>query len=270
MALKIYMFTDLEGIAGVDHWDDRQAQGHHQARRHRQTRELFMAEVNAATDGAFAGGAASVVLCQGHGDSVIYELADERLEIITGGGRDAWLPHLDASFDAAFFVGAHAMAATRGATLSHTFNHKTRKRWWLCGQEIGELGAVAAIAGAHGVPLALATGDDKLCREASELVPEIETAQVKTGIGTLCARHHSKEKARETVRMAALRAAERVSKKEIPPFKPAGDPPYTCRVQTCEKLLHVPQERPGEKWLSPYEVEYSSEELLDLMRKVTY
>lgn len=269
MSLKIYMFTDLEGVAGVDHWDDRKSQGHEVVRRYRRMRELFMAEVNAATDGAFAGGATNVVLCQGHADSVIYELADERLEVIMG-GHPTWLPHLDASFDAAFFVGAHAMAATPGATLSHSFNYRSRKRWWLCGQEIGELGALAAIAAGHGVPVVLATGDDKLCREARELIPEIETAQVKIGIDLECARHLSKEKAREEVRMAALRAAERAARKEIPPFKPASGPPYSCRVRTRERQFYLPRERPGQKWLSPYEVEYSSDDLLETMRKVTY
>jgi D-amino peptidase len=269
MTLKIYMFTDLEGVAGVDRWDDRKSQTHHVARRHRQTRELFMHEVNAAADGAFAGGATSVVLAQGHADSVIYEMADERLEIIQGGGG-TWLPGLDAGCGAAFFVGAHAMAATPGATLCHSFNYGSRKRWWLCGREIGELGAFAAIAGGHGVPVVLATGDDKLCAEAGRLIPEVETAQVKIGIDLHCAQHLSKERAREQVRMAALRAAERALRKEIPPFKPASGPPYTCRVNTRIRRFHVPTERPGEKWLSPYEVEYSSDDLLELMRKVTY
>ncbi|MHC4917677.1 MAG: M55 family metallopeptidase [Planctomycetota bacterium] len=269
MGLKVYLYTDLEGIAWVDRWDDRKSQHHMTARRHRQMRELFMGEINAAADGAYAGGATAVVLSQGHADSAIYEMADERLEIIKGGGP-TWLSGLDASFDAAFFVGAHAMAATPGATLCHTFNHGTRKRWWLCDQEIGELGAFAAITGGHGVPVVLATGDDKLCAEASRLIPEVETAQVKTGIDLLCAQHLSKERAREQVRMAALRAAERALRKEIPAFKPASGPPYRCRVRTRIRRFHLPAERPGEKWLSPYEVEYSSDDLLELMRRVTY
>ncbi len=269
MALKIYLYTDLEGVAGVDRWDDRQGQSHQASRRHRQVRELFMGEINAAAEGAFAGGATSVVLCQGHSESVIYELADERLEIIMGGQED-WLTHLDASYDAAFFVGAHAMAATPGATLAHSFSYVSRKRWWLCDQEIGELGAMAAIAGGHGVPLVLATGDDKLCAEASRLIPEVETAQTKVGIELHAARHLSKERAREEVRMAALRAAERALKKEIPPFRPASGPPYKCRVRTRIRRLHLPPEREGEKWLSPYEVEYESDDVLKLMKKVTY
>jgi len=270
MALKVYMFTDLEGVAGVDHWDDRRGQDHMTARRHRQTRELLMGEVNAAAAGAFDGGATSVVLVEGHSESLIYELADERLEVISGGRYPSWLPHLDASFDAAFFVGAHAMAATPEATLAHSFSHADCRRWWLCDQEIGELGAMAAIAGGHGVPLVLATGDDKLCAEAGRLIPEIETAQTKVGIGIEAARHLSRERAREEVRMAALRAAERALRKEIPPFKPSSGPPYTCRVRTRVRRFHLPRRREGESWLNPYEVEYRSEDILELMKKVTY
>ena len=268
--MKIYLYTDLEGIAGVDRWDDRKSDRPSVVRRQREMYELLMGEVNAAADGAFAGGATGVVLVEGHKDSVVYELADERLEIVKGGGYAQWIPDMGAEFAAAFYVGSHAMGGTPGATLCHTFCYEDGRRWSLGGRAIGEFGCFAAIAGAHGVPVVLATGDDKLCREASELIPEIETAQVKTGIDLGCARHLSKEKAREAVRMAALRAAERALRREIPPFRPASGPPYTCRVETRLRMFHLPKERPGEKWLSPYEVEYRSDDLLELMRKVTY
>jgi D-amino peptidase len=269
VSLKIYLFTDLEGVAGVDRWDARDSDRPIDVRRCRETREWFMGEVNAAADGAFAGGATGVVLMQGHADSVVYELADERLEIIKGEGGPTWLPELGADFGAAFFVGAHAFCHTPEATLAHTFNFKKRRQWWLCGREIGELGMLAAYCGAHGVPLVLATGDDKLCREARELIPEIETAQVKVGLGIESARHLSRERAREEVRMAALRATERVAKGEIPPYRPPG-PPFTSRVRTRMRNLHVPKyPPPGDRWVSPYETEHTRQDLLELLRCMT-
>ena len=268
--MKIYLYTDLEGVAGVDRWDDRQSDRPSIVRRQREMYELLMGEVNAAAEGAFAGGATSVLLVQGHGDSVVYELADERLEIVKGAAYPTWLPELGADFAAAFYVGSHAMCDTPGATLAHTFSSGERRRWWLCGREIGEFGAFAAVAGARGVPVALATGDDKLCREARELIPEIETAQVKTALALHCARHLSRGRARELVRMAALRAAERAARREIAPWKPAAGPPYTCRVWWRRRQMHLPRvARPGEKWLSPYEVEFSGDDLLEVMHRVT-
>jgi D-amino peptidase len=270
MSLRIYLYTDLEGVAGVDRWDARPSDRPDDVRVRREARELLMGEVNAAADGAFVGGASSVVLVQGHADSVIYELANERLEIVRGPAFPTWLPELDNGFGAAFFVGAHAMAGTPGATLAHTFSSAARKRWWLGGREIGELGLFAAAAGAQGVPLILATGDDKLCREARELIPEIECAEVKTGLAEQCARHLSRARALEAVRMAALRATERAMKNEIPPFRPPG-PPYSCRVRTrLRRLGRLPEGRPGERWISPYEVELSGNDLPELLRKVTY
>jgi D-amino peptidase len=270
MSLKIYLFTDLEGVAGVDRWDARDSDRPADVRRCRETRELLMAEVNAATDGAFAGGATAVVLVQGHADSVVYELADERLEIIKGADYPTWLPELGADFGAAFFVGAHALCHTPQATLAHTFNFKKRRQWWLGGREIGELGMLAAYCGAHGVPLALATGDDKLCREARELIPEIETAQVKVGLGIECARHLSRQRACEEIRMAALRAVERVAKGGIPPYRPPG-PPYVVRFRSRRRHMHVPRSpRAGERWLSPYEVEFIGDDLREVMSRLTF
>jgi len=268
--MKIYLYTDLEGVAGVERWDDRGSDRPAVVRRQRQMRELLMGEVNAATDGAFAGGAAAVVLVEGHAESFIYELADQRVEVVKGRGYPTWLPELGAEFAAAFYVGSHARFGTPEATLAHTFSFEERRRWWLCGREIGEFGAFAAIAGARGVPVVLAAGDDKLCAEARELVPEIETAQVKVGLGTHCARHLSKERAREEIRMAALRAAERAAKGEIPPWRPASGPPYTCRVQTRLRQLYLPRvERQGQRWLSPCELEFYGDDLLEVMHQVT-
>jgi len=269
VSLKIYMFTDLEGVAGVDRWDARDSDRPVDVARCRWTRELLMGEVNAAAAGAFAAGAAAVVLVQGHAESVVYDLADERVEIVKGRGYPTWLPELGAEFAAAFYVGSHARFGTPEATLAHTFSFEEQRRWWLCGREIGEFGAFAAIAGARGVPVVLAAGDDKLCREARELIPEIETAQVKVGLGLECARHPSKERAREIVRMAALRATERVARNEIPPFRPAG-PPYTSRVRTRMRNLCVPRHPgAGNRWLSPYETEHTRSELLELLRCMT-
>jgi D-amino peptidase len=268
--MKIYLYTDLEGVAGVDRWDDRGSDRAIIVRRQREMYELLMGEVNAAADGAFSGGATSVVLVQGHGDSAVYELADERLEIVTGAGYREWVPELGAEFAAAFYVGSHAMGGTPGATLAHTFCYEDGRRWWLGGREIGEFGSFAALAGAAGVPVVLATGDDKLCAEARDFVPEIETAQVKVGIGINCARHLSRQRACEEIRMAALRAVERVAKGGIPPYRPPG-PPYVVRFRSRRRHMHVPRSpRAGERWLSPYEVEFSGDDLREVMSRLTF
>ena len=58
--IKIYIHTDLEGISEIDsmHMIERTGQ------RYRQCCEHLMADLNAAIDGAFAGGASHVVTAQ--------------------------------------------------------------------------------------------------------------------------------------------------------------------------------------------------------------
>jgi hypothetical protein len=70
--------------------------------------------------------------------------------------------------------------------------------------------------------------------------------------------------------MAALRAAERAAKGEIQPWRPASGPPYSCRVRTRRRQLYLPRaERQGRRWLSPCELEFFGDDLLEVMHQVT-
>jgi D-amino peptidase len=64
MSKKIYIHTDLEGISGID----KAEMVMHAARaEHRYSIERLMADVNAAIDGAFLGGADHVTVLDSHG-----------------------------------------------------------------------------------------------------------------------------------------------------------------------------------------------------------
>src|SRR2546427_7022926 len=76
---------------------------------------------------------------------------------------------IDGGFDAALFIGYHARAGTRNAILDHTYAdriHDVR----LNGKPVGELGLNAALAGVHGVPVALVSGDSAVAAEAKDLL----------------------------------------------------------------------------------------------------
>ena len=68
---------------------------------------------------------------------------------------------IDASCDAACFVGYHAMAGTRAAVLDHTFIHSVFRVRVDDAIEAGEFALNAAVAGAFAVPVVFASGDDK-------------------------------------------------------------------------------------------------------------
>jgi len=205
--VKVYLMTDLEGVAGVYQWEDRDDASLENHERRCRQRRLLAREVNAAVDGFFAGGATEVIVNDGHGAgyTIDVELLDPRAEIIHGQKRPFWLPWLDGTCQATALVGAHAKAATPGANLCHTMSREIRD-YSVNGVSIGEIGLQALIAGHYGVPFIFLSGDAYACREVEQLIPGCVTAAVKTGASLLSARALSPERACRAIREGARRA----------------------------------------------------------------
>jgi D-aminopeptidase len=49
------------------------------------------------------------------------------------------------------------------------------------GKKCGEVAIDAGIAGDHGVPTIMVSGDDKVCKEARKFIKGVQTVQVKKG-----------------------------------------------------------------------------------------
>ena len=126
--MKIYIGTDLEGISGIDCIEMIQPGDS----RYLESIERLMADLNAEIDGAFAGGATHVTVSDGHctGKNFDISLLDPRAELDEARGEK-----MDAGYDGAFIIGAHAMAGTLNGFLDHTQSfenlvqllHKRRK-----------------------------------------------------------------------------------------------------------------------------------------------
>ena len=68
--------------------------------------------------------------------------------------------------------------------LSHTVSSTKWHNLRFNGTLVGEVGINAALCGTWGTPVALVTGDDVVCAEASELLgPGLQTLAVKQGLG---------------------------------------------------------------------------------------
>lgn len=175
---KIYVMTDLEGVAGVENSQDWCLDD---GRYYDRAKELLTLEVNAAVAGLFAGGAREVVVSDGHGPGGIDpELVDPRIELVRG-WPNGWPLELDASFDALAFVGQHAKASSLGAHLCHTQNMR-HIDFSVNGVSIGEFGQLVLCASELGVPVIFGSGDLAFTREAQALVPGIGTVAVKRGL----------------------------------------------------------------------------------------
>jgi D-amino peptidase len=219
---RIYIMTDLEGVAGVrnsEQWCGPSGRYYDAGQR------LLTLEVNAAIEGFFAGGATEVVVADGHGEGAVnIELLDPRAELERGWPSGWPGPSLVAGgLDAVAWVGQHAKAGTPNAHLAHTqgWNYVDLS---VDGVSIGELGQLALCASELGVRSIFASGDKAFAEEAQALVPGIETVWVKRGTTpgrgdeltaeaygrrNTAAIHLQPEKARALVRAGAERAIRR-------------------------------------------------------------
>ena len=176
--MKLFLMTDLEGVAGVMNSADWLAPT---GRSYENARRLLTQEVNAAIELFASGGFDDILVCDGHGEGAInLELLDLRVRLIRGWPKDVYPFGLDRSFDASAYVGQHAKAGT-------PFSHLTHTGWWsvkdqhINGLSVGEYGEGALCAGELGVPVIFASGEKALCAEAAALTPWVVTVPVLEG-----------------------------------------------------------------------------------------
>lgn len=263
--MKMYLMTDLEGVAGVYQWenrDDTSLENHE--RRMRQRRWLAL-EVNAAVDGFCVGGATDILVNDGHGAGYTIDLdvADPRARYIHGGDRPRWLPYLDAGCDATGIVGAHAKASTGGACLYHTMSAPMRD-WSFNGLSVGEMGLQALLAGHHDVPFVFCAGDVYACREMEALIPGIVTVPVKAGMSRLSACTTAPSKARDLIRRGAEKALDRVG--QIEPLKLSG--PVLFRDVREEPTFDSENPPPFSRVIDERTREIEGEDITDVMHKI--
>src|SRR5439155_494039 len=164
--------VDMEGIAGVVHESQTDPTTPAFAAEYGRFRRLMTAEANAAVEGALAAGATRVLVNDSHWHmrNLLAEELHQAAELVSGDPKPrSMVQGIDAGFDAALFIGYHARAGTRNAILDHTYAdriHEVR----LNGKPVGELGLNAGLAGVHGVPVALVSGDSALAAEAKDLL----------------------------------------------------------------------------------------------------
>jgi D-amino peptidase len=225
--LKIWMMTDMEGVAGVFSFDDHASPG---GRWYDLSRRLLTAEINAAIEGAFDSGVSEILVVDGHGaGGVNIDELDHRAKLL--GGSPLPLPWgVDGTFDAAFIIGQHAMAGTERAHLSHTESHTAIQNVWMNGRKVGELGIVSAVAGHFGVPTILVTGDRAACAEAKAIIPQVETVAVKDGLSHGAAMSITPAEARSLIKGGARAALAKME--GIGPYR--LQPPIELKVEFTE------------------------------------
>jgi D-amino peptidase len=210
--MRVYLSVDMEGIAGVVHENQTDPVESRHVGEYNRFRHLMTNEANAAIAGAIEGGATALLVNDSHWlmRNLLAEELNPTAELLSGGPkRLSMVEGIDGGFDAAMFIGYHARAGTRNATIDHTYTSRVYEAR-LNGKPVGELALNAAMAGVHGVPVALVSGDQALAGEARELLGKgVETVVVKEAVGRFAARSLAPSVACQRLRAAATAALRR-------------------------------------------------------------
>lgn len=229
--MKVLISTDIEGVAGVFHHDQVRP-GNPEYER---ARLLMTHEANAAIAGAFDAGATEVLVNDSHGNfrNMPPDLLDPRARAVQGKPRYlSMMAGVNDAVGAVCMIGYHSRAQGRGV-LAHTINSFAFARIWLNDTELGEPGIYGALAGEHGVPVVMASGDDVFIEESRPLFPHATFVQTKRATGHTSGISLSPAQARDAIRAgvaAALQAGGQAR-----PF--VLDGPIAVRIQTQTSAL---------------------------------
>lgn len=212
--MKVLISADMEGTCGVVSWvqvmppeygGEPSSQTEYERARLRMTRE-----VNAAIEGALAGGADEVIVNDSHNGmrNLVPEELHPSCRFLSGNDKPLGMMQgidLD-GIGAAFFTGYHAKAGTPGGPLAHTWTGWVQDVRF-DGRSTGEFGINAAVAGAFGVPIVLVTGDEKAVAQTVAWAGEsCVGVAVKEGFTTFSAIHQHPTRAQQMIREGAERA----------------------------------------------------------------
>ena len=180
--MKIYISADIEGIAGIAHWDE----ANRTKSAYQEFREEMTHEVNAACEGAMAGGAKDIWIKDAHGSgrNILTAGLPACTRLIRGwsGHPLDMVQELDDTFDALLMIGYHSKAGSDANPLAHTLTDDVREIV-INGEQMSEFRLHANVAALQGVPVVFVSGDEGLCEDIKATNANIRTLGVSRGIG---------------------------------------------------------------------------------------
>lgn len=205
--MKLFISADIEGVAGIAHWEE--ANSSHPL--YPRFADQMTREVAAVCEGAVAAGARDILVKDAHGAGRNLDPSGlpEQARVLRSWPRHPYsmVSGLDASFDGILFVGYHAAAGTGGNPLAHTISSADIAHIRINGELASEFRMNAYTAAMLGVPVLFVSGDRMLCEEARDLVPGLATVAVSEGLGGASTSIHPRL-AVSTLRAKALEALQ--------------------------------------------------------------
>lgn len=213
--MKVLISVDAEGLHGIT-YGNQVSPG---MRDYSIAREIMAQSVNAVARGAVNGKADSVTVVDSHdGNRNIYaESLDSGISLISGWPKELSMVEGVREADKLFFLGYHPKAGTQNGVLDHTYSTNVH-RLWINGEELGEIGLSASVAGHFGKPVTFVAGDQAAINEANKIIEDAEFVVLKEGLSRYSARTMVPVDAEDALEKYAEKAMKRSGK----PFKIEG------------------------------------------------
>jgi D-amino peptidase len=181
--MKIYITADIEGVAGITHWDE----ASETKPDYHEFRVEMTEEVLAACDGAIAAGAKEIWIKDAHrsGRNILTSNLPACARIIRGwsGHPVDMVQEVDNSFTAILMVGYHSKAGSDANPLAHSVTRNVRELL-INGQQASEFLVHAYAAALYDVPVVFVSGDQGLCNDIRSINPNVQTVAVSQGSGS--------------------------------------------------------------------------------------
>jgi D-amino peptidase len=234
--MDVYISVGLEGVAGVvsaEQVDDRGG-----GRPYRNAKTLMTREANAAVAGAIAAGAQRIIVNDGHGrmNNLDLDALDARVECSLGYPKPfGAMAGITSRFGACCLIGYHGGAGSAPAILDHTLSRRMFRAVRLNGLRQTETTLNAALAGHHGVPVVMVSGDEATCAEAiAALGQQVQTVATKAAFGAGAAYCLHPSVARERIQSAVQEGLTRALGGDVEPYRPT--PPFVLECDTATTL----------------------------------
>ncbi|WP_353096165.1 M55 family metallopeptidase [Tissierella praeacuta] len=258
--MKVYISVDIEGITGVTNWNETEL-GHSE---HIWAANQMTKETIAACEAAIEMGAKEIVVKDAHDSARNIDISKLPIEALVIRGwtysPESMMAGIDESFDAAIFIGYHSAAGYNGNPLAHTMDSQKITYIKINGEVASEFTINALIAAYYGVPVVFLSGDKMLCEKSKELVPNMETAAVKSGEGDSTFNMHP-DKACEYIRNGVKEGLKTIKECKIESPKE-----FKLEIRFSEhKYANRARYYPGAKLIDDHTVEYMAKDIQDMI-----
>lgn len=230
--MKLYISTDVEGIAGIVDFDQED-----------QDKTIFRDLYNQQLEWVLQGIQASdkndeitdILIADSHakGLNLNYNRlsdCDDRISLISGWPReDYMMSKLDGTFDQVFFVGYHAGIGKEHGNMDHGYSARSAYKIWINGEYQNETTINAAYASEVGVPVTLVIGDSGLREQLHDegMFESVKYVETKQSLARYAALNYP----RKQIKDDTIAAVKEVLAVDAPKAQKHYDMPAKLRMQ---------------------------------------